>query len=79
MKRTRASYEQLFQSYPDVVTLPEFCKMLGGIGDKTARKLIRENRVQYFCIRCTYLIPKAWVIDYVLSEHYTEYKKTLKV
>ena len=53
--------------------------MLGGIGDKTARKLIRENRVQHFCIRCTYLIPKAWVIDYVLSEHYTEYKKTLKV
>ena len=79
MKRTRASYEQLFQSYSDVVTLPEFSIMLGGIGDKTARKLIRENRVQHFYIRCTYLIPKAWVIDYVLSKHYTEYKKILKV
>lgn len=27
----------------------------------------------------TYLIPKVWVIDYVLSEHYAEYKKKLKV
>lgn len=79
MKRTRASYEQLFQSYSDVVTLSEFCKMLGGIGERTARKLIRENRVQHFYIRCTYLIPKEWAIDYILSDHYTEYKKALKV
>ncbi len=25
------------------------------------------------------LIPKDWVIDYVLSEHYAEYKEQLKV
>lgn len=79
MKETRAHYEQLFRSYPDVVTLPEFCMMLGGIGHNTARKLLRENRLQHFYVRCTYLIPKGWVIDYVLSDHYKEYKKTLKV
>ena len=60
--KTRAHYEKLFASYPDVVTLPEFQTMLGGIGD----------------IRCTYLIPKACVIDYVLSEDYAKYSKTLK-
>lgn len=47
MGKLRTYYEQLFASYPDVVTLPEFCKMLGGIGDSTARKLMRENRVLY--------------------------------
>ena len=52
--RSRMHYEKLFASYPDVVTLPEFCNMLGGIGDSTARKLIRTNKVKHFYIRCTY-------------------------
>ena len=76
--RTRAHYEKLFAAYPDVVTLPEFQAMLGGIGDSTARKKMRANKVKHFYIRCTYLIPKACVIDYVLSEDYAEYSKTLK-
>ena len=76
--RSRTHYEKLFASYPDVVTLPEFCHMLGGIGDSTARKLIRTNKVKHFYIRCTYLIPKECVIDYVLSYDYLEYSKKLK-
>ena len=52
--------------------------MLGGIGESTARKLIRTNKVKHFYIRCTYLIPKASVIDYVLSCDYLEYSKKLK-
>ena len=76
--RTRAHYEKLFAAYPDVVTLPAFQAMLGGIGDSTARKIMLANKVKHFYIRCTYLIPKACVIDYVLSEDYAEYRKTLK-
>lgn len=79
MNKSRKHYEQLFASYPDVVTLPGFRRMLGGIGDGTARKLLRENQVQHFYIRDTYLIPKVWVIEYVLSDHYNEYKERLKV
>lgn len=77
--KNRLYYEKLYDKYPDVVTLPDFCEMLGGIADGTARKLIRENRVKHFYIRCTYLIPKPCVIDYVLSKHYAEYKAQLKV
>lgn len=76
--RSRKHYEKLFASYSDVVTLPEFCNMLGGIGDSTARKLIWTNKVKHFYIRCTYLIPKESVIDYVLSYDYLEYSKKLK-
>ena len=43
--RTRAHYEKLFAAYPDVVTLPEFQAMLGGIGDSTARKIMRANMI----------------------------------
>ena len=75
--KSREHYERLFEPYPDVVTLPDFKRMLGGIGDSTARKLMREKRVQHYYIRCTYLIPKECVIDYVLSDHYAEYKKKL--
>lgn len=76
--RPRMHYEKLFAHYPDVVTVPEFCNMLGGIGDSTARKLIRANKVKHFYIRCTYLIPKESVIDYVMSGDYMEYSKKLK-
>lgn len=76
--KTRAHYEKLFASYPDVVTLPEFQTILGGIGDRTARKIMRANKVKHFYIRCTYLIPKESVIDYVMSCDYLEYSKKLK-
>ncbi len=72
-------YYALFERYPEVVTLDEFREMLGGIADSTARKLLRENRVKHYYIRCTYFIPKEWIIEYVLSNHYTSYKKRLKV
>ena len=77
--KNRPYYEKLFEAYPDVVTLLELREMLGGSGDTTARKLMRGNHVQHFCIRHTYLIPKASVIDYVLSKHYAQYRKELKV
>ena len=77
--KNKAYYEQLFAKYPDVVTLKQFREMLGGIADSTARKLMRENRVKHYYIHTTYLIPKPWVIEYILSEHYVEYKHSLKV
>lgn len=79
MSKSKEHYELLFAAYPDVVTLPQFCEMLGGIGDSTARKLMRENRVRHYDIRRTYMIPKMWVIEYVLGDHYDEYKMSLKV
>ncbi len=75
---TRTQYETLFAEYPDVVTLPQFCKMLGGIGDSTARKLMRENVVRHFVIDHGYMIPKTCVIDYVMSKHYKLYRLKLK-
>lgn len=70
--------ERAFRKYPDVVTLPEFCEMLGGIGDGTARRLMQEQIVEHYVIRTTYYIPKKFVIDYVLSPHYLEFRKKLK-
>lgn len=76
--KNRKYYLDRFANYPEVVTLPQFCEMLGGIGDSTARKLMRENRVRHYYIRTTYLIPKKWVIDYILGTHYAKYRLKLK-
>ena len=78
MKKNREYYEQLFSSYPDVVTIPDFQKMLGGIAEGTARKLLRGNHVQHFYIRDTYFIPKINIINYVLSRDYAKYREKLK-
>ena len=78
MASKRAYYEQRYQEYPDVVTLSQFREMMGGIGDSTARKLMQGNHVRHYYIKNTYLIPKAWVIDYIMSSHYAAYKKELK-
>ena len=77
--KSRKFYEELFADYPDVVTLLELRQMLGGVSASTARKLMRENHVQHFYIRNTYLIPKPCLIDFVRGEYYAEYSKKLKV
>ncbi|HQK35379.1 MAG TPA: hypothetical protein PK074_11685 [Spirochaetales bacterium] len=76
--RNEEYYKRIFEPYPDVVTLEQFRTMLGGIGDSTARKLLRGNHVKHFYIRDTYMIPKVWVIEYILSDHYAEYRQKLK-
>ena len=75
---TRKDLKILFREYPDVVSLPEMCTMMGGIGDSTARKLLRSGRIKSFLIRSTYYIPKKCVIDYLLSDHYKMYRQELK-
>ncbi len=78
MQKNRSYYDQLFASYPDVITVPQFRAMLGGIGESTALKLLHEKRVQHYFIRWAYLIPKKYVVDYVLSTHYYVYRTKLK-
>lgn len=76
--KNRKFYESYFASYPDLVSLDQFRKMLGGLGEVQARKLMRQNHVKHFYVRGTYLIPKANVIDYVLGPHYTKDRLKLK-
>ena len=75
---SKESLQRLYRNYPDVVTLPQLCEMLGGIADSTARKLLRGDHIEHFVITGTYYIPKKYVINYVLGEHYAHYSKLLK-
>lgn len=77
MDRQRKYYEKKFSKYPEVVDLQTFRKMLGGIGDTFARRLVHENRVKYSFVKPHYWIFKKSIIDYVLSEDYAS--RRLKV
>ncbi|EHI99066.1 hypothetical protein CDLVIII_2421 [Clostridium sp. DL-VIII] len=79
MIRDEKYYEKLFEDYPDVVNIKTFREMLGGISEQAARRLMRENRVRHYFVSLTYMIPKVWIIEYVLSEDYEKYKEKLKV
>ena len=65
--QSRKYYEAYWSQYDDVVTLNEFRKMLGGLGEVQARRLLQNKTVKSFKIRGEYHIPKRCVIDYVLS------------
>ncbi len=74
----RYEYEVKFSSYPDVVTIKELMLMLDGVCEHTALSLIQQDKIKHFRIGNQYRIPKACVIDYVLSEDYAKYSKSLK-
>jgi hypothetical protein len=79
MIKNKKYYEKLFENYSDVVNIKTFREMLGGISEQVARRLMRENRVKHYFVSLTYMISKVWIIEYVLSEDYEEYKEKLKV
>jgi len=76
--KNRTYYQNLFKNYKDVVSSEQAAKMLGGIGMSSIRKLLKKNILKNFIIDGIYYIPKVWLIDYVVSESYQEYKKILK-
>lgn len=76
--KDRNYYIKLFESYPDVVNLKQLREMLGGISEGTALKLMQENKIEHYKIKCRYHIPKSCVIDYILSDEYREYRKLLR-
>lgn len=57
----------MFEQYPDVVSVPQMCEMLGGISTKTGYKLLQANKISHFKIGRTYKIPKSSIIQYLQS------------
>lgn len=77
--RTKKYYEVKFADYPDLVDTLTFRKMLGGIGDCFARKLILEKRVVALFIKPHYWITKKSIISYLLSDDYRERRLKVRV
>lgn len=58
------AYRVVFTEYPDVVTVEQMGTMLG-ISNKTAYRLLKENKVEHFMVGRTYKIPKLHIFTYL--------------
>ena len=75
---TRIEYETKLRDYPDLLTFKELRPIQGDICDRTAFELIHKNKIKHFRIGNKYLIPKAYLIDFMMSEDYSNFKKNVE-
>jgi excisionase family DNA binding protein len=58
------AYGVMFKEYPDVVTAEQMSEMLG-ISNKTAYRLLKQDKIDHFMIGRTYKIPKIHIFSYL--------------
>lgn len=59
---------ELFSQYPDVLTVPMLCEMLGGINPNLAYKLLSDGTIKNFRIGRLRRILKQLVIDFLFDD-----------
>ena len=74
MKMNREYYEEQFASYSDLLAPTDMAHMLG-VSVQTARGLLWRSEIFSLRKGNRYLVPKASVIDFILSENYQELQK----
>ena len=73
----RREYEIKLRDYPDVVTVDELGVLLN-VTTRTVWSLLQKGKIQYFRIKNRYRIPKAYVIDFMMSEEYAAFARNVE-
>lgn len=68
MSNIKDTYNLMFTDYPDIVNLVQMRKMLGGISNTLAYRILKENIIKSRKVGREYKIPKVNVIDYMMAE-----------
>lgn len=68
MADMKESYTLMFTDYPDIVNLTQMRKMLVGISNSLAYRMLREKKIKSKKVGREYKIPKVNVIKYVMTE-----------
>lgn len=66
----------MFEKYPDVVSVPDLCKMLGGISKKLAYKMLANGEIFSVKVGRSYKIPKISVIAYLTGKPLSDQNKS---
>lgn len=67
-QKLKENYSMMFTSYPDIVSITQMRKMLGGIGVTLAYRLLKQRKIKSLKIGREYKIPKSCIIEYLLNE-----------
>ena len=65
MADMKETYTLMFTDYPDIVNLVQMRKMLGGISNTLAYRMLREKKIKSKKVGREYKIPKVNVINYI--------------
>ena len=68
MADMKETYTLMFTDYPDIANLVQMRKMLGGISNTLAYRMLREKKIKSKKVGREYKIPKVNVIKYVMTE-----------
>ena len=68
MADMKESYTLMFTDYPDIVNLTQMRKMLGGISNSLAYRMLREKKIKSKKVGREYKIPKVNVINYITTD-----------
>lgn len=68
MADMKETYTLMFTDYPDIANLVQMRKMLGGISNTLAYRMLREKKIKSKKVGREYKIPKVNVINYVMTE-----------
>ena len=68
MADMKETFTLMFTDYPDIVNLTQMRKMLGGISNSLAYRMLREKKIKSKKVGREYKIPKVNVIKYVMTE-----------
>ena len=68
MADMKETYTLMFTDYPDIVNLVQMRKMLGGISNTLAYRMLREKKIKSKKVGREYRSPKVNVIKYMMAE-----------
>lgn len=68
MADMKETYTLMFTDYTDIVNLVQMRKMLGGISNTLAYRMLREKKIKSKKVGREYRIPKVNVIKYMMAE-----------
>lgn len=68
-EEVRTWYEQCLDSYPDLLTTDEIA-VFTGYDRKTIMRWLLEGRINYISKSPRYMIPKLFLIDFLVSDDY---------
>ena len=68
MADMKETYTLMFTYYSDIVNLVQMRKMLGGISNTLAYRMLREKKIKSKKVSREYKITKVNVINYVMTE-----------
>lgn len=68
MADMKETYTLMFTDYPDIVNLVQMRKMLDGISNTLAYRMLREKKIKSKKVGREYKIPKVNVIKYMMAE-----------